>query len=578
MKPRQLATIIALLSLTQNMAHATVIVDLPDPSSDDFNGSDLPLPDSSPAPIQTEYVGNLSLDSLTRKSGGDLYAVELQRPIHISRLELKVTANRLKIHLAALITESGARIDVRDFKNSEVIGTHKTITSEKLNVDERVQSIEFYFESYSGNANASLKVISADDVAKLTLTQKPVADTPTAPAVKPATPPPPPPPRGSEGQTRPTPPPAPSRPIGACAGEICVNETVVYNNTTSVTVVRINNRNSIAVRFSDGGIYDVSISTLSKPISCLAHVCAGDQKMYNYRNPVRVISVFRNNMALVMFPDRSEYNIPISSLTNPIKCLEGICADDLLMYNYSSPVQVISVFSNRTASVKFSDGSVHDVGLTTLSKKTTCLSGVCAGDRRMYNYSNPVTVLAVFGNNTASVRFSDGGIYTVGISTLTAAIKCLNGLCEGDSVMYGYTNEVKVLQVYSNNTASVRFADGQIATVGITQLTGKVSCQKNICVGNKLMYNYREDVTVLAVFTNNQARVRFSSNNETYDVPLSYLSGKINCLQGFCKGDKVLFGANNTGRIEQVFGNNTARVKTVDGTYDFNLSQLRKMR
>lgn len=119
--------------------------------------------------VQSQYVGSIAISAISRKSGGTLYKVSLQRALDLLRLDLRVTNSQLKIHQAIVITESGQRVEVRGFRNTATLAAGTVSSSENLNLNERVSLIEILAEAQGVEADLMLTAISDQGVPKLIL-------------------------------------------------------------------------------------------------------------------------------------------------------------------------------------------------------------------------------------------------------------------------------------------------------------------------------------------------------------------------------------------------------------------------
>ncbi|WP_374000892.1 beta-sandwich domain-containing protein [Bdellovibrio bacteriovorus] len=531
MKRSRIASLMALLSLAHNIAQAEVITDLPDPGSWDDITTDVSTAPTAPnqdvTPVQTEYSGSLNITSMSRKSGGTLYQVTLQKALILNRLEIKVDNQRLKIHSAKVITESGRSIAVREFTNSQVLNTGDVLTSENLNLSEKITSIELVAESYGGAADTNLRAFSNYEIAKLNLK---VIEQTTAETVRPHNPPPPP---GS-----PSTPAAPSTPVNPSVAQdsrpapISRGSAILYSNTYTGQIVEVLNSNTVRVHL-DGytGTHDVDRRQIATKTDCLGGLCSGFNILYTNSYSGVIRAIFSNNKAQVV--------------------LDG----------YSG---------------------VHVVDISQLSRSVNCLNDFCVGQGVRYSGTYEATIKAIYSSGTAQVAIEGyAGLHFVKISQLAKVLSCSGGFCVGERVMYSSTYKGQILKIYANGQALVTL-EGYAGThsVPISQLSRALNCAQSICVGSNMMYNYTMNARVLQVFNNGQASVAIEGYSGTHMVPLSSLSQPITCAQGICAGNRIVYNSSYSGHVITVYSNGTALVSLsgYSGTHNVNLRDLVKTR
>lgn len=165
---RYVMTVLAALTMMQSAAHAEIISDLPNPG--DIGGESSsgpvmpPLPEVRPeqpaTTTQSERVGSVVIDSMSRKSGGELYRVQLGQATVLSRLEITILKSRLKISKVDVITERGQKIAVRELTNLNVENAGAKLSSGNLNISDKIVSIEITGESYSAEADIRISALS----------------------------------------------------------------------------------------------------------------------------------------------------------------------------------------------------------------------------------------------------------------------------------------------------------------------------------------------------------------------------------------------------------------------------------
>ncbi|ASD62168.1 beta-sandwich domain-containing protein [Bdellovibrio bacteriovorus] len=589
MKRSGLATLMALLSLTHNAARAEIIVDLPFPGefegdvvttpatppappAEDTTQSQTTAPAAPTAPVQTEFKGELSITSMSRKSGGATYKIDLQRSAVLNRLELIVEVNKLKIHSASLITERGQQIAVREFRDSRVLSTWESLTSENLNLSDRVVSLELVAESYGGAANIRLRAIGATEVPRLALQSvvEPVAATPTAP-------------------------PAPSNPVVPVRNEPSVQNStpsaiakgakIVYSGSYVGTITQILGGGKVRVTL-DGysGTHDVDLREIATQTACLDGLCGGYNILYSNSYSGVIKEVFANKKARVVLDGYSGLHIVnLSELAKSVDCHQNFCINRQVLYSNSYDATIKKLFTNGKAQVVLSGYSgLHIVNISELANSIQCLRELCAGDSVMYNNTTKAKILKVYSNNKVQVTIEGySGTHMINVSEISRPTRCLDGVCAGDSLMYDRTMEAKVIEVYNNRQALITIEGyNGTHTVAISTLSKKVTCASGICAGDQLMYDFTMKAKVLKVFSHGQALITIEGYNGTHTVSLQSLTKPVTCSKGICAGDRVTYDRSYTGKVISVFGNGTAQVTLngYSGTHNVSLNSLVKMR
>lgn len=127
-----------------------------------------PLP-PPPAPAQTLREGSVTINTVTRQTGGQWYRVLVTEPLRLDRVEIAALAARVKIHEGSIVTQSGQRLPVREFQNTPVFDAGSRAVSENLNLRERIVAIDLRMESYGGYAAVEVKALSNDGRPRLAL-------------------------------------------------------------------------------------------------------------------------------------------------------------------------------------------------------------------------------------------------------------------------------------------------------------------------------------------------------------------------------------------------------------------------
>jgi hypothetical protein len=129
-----------------------------------------------------------------------------------------------------------------------------------------------------------------------------------------------------------------------------------------------------------------------------------------------------------------------------------------------------------------------------------------------------------------------------------------------------------VSAVYPNETADVRFTDGRILNFRIATLTKSVYTFGGFTIGQMVTTKKRKTGVIQYLFTNGTADVRFADKSRI--MPLEKLSYSIAKLSGFTVGQYVVTDTNRTGQIVEIFGDETAKVRIGERTKTWKLSRL----
>lgn len=140
MNRRYVTAVLAALTMMQSAAYAEIISDLPNPgdiSGESSSGPVMPpLPDVRPeqprTTTQSERVGSVVIDTMSRKAGGELTRVQLGQATVLSRIEIAILKSRVKISKVDVVTERGQRIAVRELTNLNVENAGAKLSSHQL--------------------------------------------------------------------------------------------------------------------------------------------------------------------------------------------------------------------------------------------------------------------------------------------------------------------------------------------------------------------------------------------------------------------------------------------------------------
>lgn len=454
MKRRLIATVLAALSMMQNSALADILTDLPNPG-DGMEAETQPqttppvaqqqsqeAPPAAPA-LQRQYKGDVNVKQISRKKDGETRKITFRQSLSLLSFEVKVQKSRVKIHEAALILTNGQRVDVRELRNLNVLETGSVVSSGNLNLRDAVAAIEIRGESYSGESDISLSAISDVGVPHMTA-QEPVPPVPS--------------------------PSAPVKPAESTV--IQVGDTVLYSEASSDyvgTVQEIFRSGKATVRFKGySGTSVVHVTKLGRALNCHSDLCAGERVIFDgsekYVGTVR--AVYSNGRAQIKFDGYSDTSfIGISRLAKGVSSKSGLRLDDRVLLSTGTDDyvgKVMEIFSDGTTKIKFDGYSGYSfVAAKKLAKVVDSVGAYRPGSRVLFsNGYGPYagTVREMFADGTASIRFDGyGSLSFINVKKLGLETQCHGDICRGSRVVYKDQYVGSVLNVYSNGSALVKF-------------------------------------------------------------------------------------------------------------------------
>lgn len=445
MKRRLLAPTIALLSLTQHMAYADIITDLPNPAEDVIEESQAQTPSASQTESdkthQRQYTGEVNILEISRKSGGEVRKVILQQPLSLLSFEILVKRGRVQVHEVTLITTSGLRVDARELRQTPILETAVKVSSGNLHLREAIAAIEIRAESHQIEADLGLSAVSETGIPKMTSTM----------STK----------KTSEPATTPE------------SAVIRVGDTVNlhYGNNDYVgTVLEIIQSKRAKVRFkgySETSIID--LSQLSRAINCSGTLCVGKRVLFvngnnSYAGTVK--AVFANGRVEVKFDGYELHSFIIENrLSETVNCIEDLCLGNRVLFNNGMNYfrgTVREIFANRKASVRFDgyDDNVQ-IDVSILFKTTERIGNYRSGIRIIYNNGNRNylgVIREVFRSGLASIKFDEFDELTyINVKNLGLEINCDNTFCTGARVNFQNRYFGTIVKIYSNGFSLVNF-------------------------------------------------------------------------------------------------------------------------
>lgn len=138
--------------------------------------------------------------------------------------------------------------------------------------------------------------------------------------------------------------------------------------------------------------------------------------------------------------------------------------------------------------------------------------GYCPKGVALYS-GYDVTIIEIYGNDTARVRYSFGGDTTISLSSLSCSVDYKSGWSINDRGLYsGY--DITVVSLYDNGQARIRYSFGGETMVSLSSMAHNVSNWNGWYVNEQARYS-GYDVTIVSVYDNGQVRVRYSFGGET---------------------------------------------------------------
>ncbi|MDG0817947.1 beta-sandwich domain-containing protein [Bdellovibrio svalbardensis] len=472
MERRWLSGFLASIVLVQGVSVAQadeIVVDLPNPF--DIGGEQQSLPQPlPPSPVQSEYVGTVQINSVSRKTGGTLLRVNLSPALALQRLEVKVLKSQVKIYESTLITATGQRIAVREFKETGVLKDTSTLVSENLNLTEAIMAIELRAESYQAESDLELKAISNAGVPRLSVQPREVVQPPAPP--KQPTPPAPVPPQP------PPPPTVPDRPprYGNCLEDLCVGDRAfnIQRDYRQVEIVNITN-GTFVLRFLDNGGQGAGWTRkdLAKMSGCNEKFCVGNQA-YNISRDnrlVTVVGISPDGKLVLRFNDNGGVGGGWSSadLAMMSGCVSDICVGTQavnIQRDYRR-VTVVGIQADQRLLLRFDDNGGIGGGWSRadLAVMKGCVGQVCVGTMA-YNIERDyrlTRVMAIQADGKFVLTFQDNG--TSGgnwdFSSLALLTGCGNGFCVNDDVIVVSRNNrrARIAGIQMNGLYVLRFLD-----------------------------------------------------------------------------------------------------------------------
>lgn len=401
---------------------------------------------------------SVQIGSVTRRTGGAVSKIKLNKPSVLQGMILEVSGASLKLDEVRLNLDNGQSLSIAEFSKGEQITAGQVLESTNLADKGLVASIEVKGESMGGNANVNVSVVSdqADlrmAVESTNLVNPPVAQPPVAQPTEPTAPAPPAPqvpqpaprptapvqqqeeeiappripPRGqqrpgSQGPVVITP---PAQNGGVCSMDICAGQ-IVYAGTAMAAqqaqVARIERPGTYTLRLL--GSNQVSAgwtrAELAVTKGCSDAFCVGNTAYsvtQSVSEQVQVVAIFQNGSFVLRFlnSNRVSGGWTSAELAATRGCSEGVCVG-ATAYRVTSQdsrqVQVVGVQSNGSFVLRFLDSNGLGSGWTRAEIAVTkgCGRTLCVGNTAYQSSGRgyrPVQVVAIQQNGAYVLRFLD---------------------------------------------------------------------------------------------------------------------------------------------------------------------------
>lgn len=233
------------------------------------------------------------------------------------------------------------------------------------------------------------------------------------------------------------------------SGRLCVNDQVLFSS--SVGKVKEAFANGM-ILLSRDGYYDYLVegSSLSKAVRCLKSICVNDQVVYS-NTSATVKNLFDNRQAVIARPGYYDTVVDVGYLFKRTKCdSKGrICEGQKIAYGGTVGV-ALQVYSNDQVLLQRSGYYDAFVDVAYVSKAVDCLGDVCVGNRVFYSQTVG-TVVGLFANEQVLLRRD--GYYDAFVARehIAKSTRCLPkyGICAGDKVSY-YNSMGTAKEVFAN--------------------------------------------------------------------------------------------------------------------------------
>lgn len=288
------------------------------------------------------------------------------------------------------------------------------------------------------------------------------------------------------------------------------------------------------------------------------------------RREIGTIEVlYKNESADIRFMSGGTQNWPLGRLLKMETSKKGFTIGQTVVTDRHARGVIVNIFADETATVRFEDGT-HVWPLNRLSREISQLDGYAIGQTVVTDRRARGRIVAIYADKTADVRFEDG-THNWPLNRLGPVVTSMGEFSIGEVVVNDRHQKGSIVEIFADGTANVRYEDG-VYNWPLNRLGPVVTSLGGFTVGQVIVNDRHNTGTIVAIFRDQTADVRYQDG--TYNWPLSRLGRVITSLGGFTVGQVVYNDRNSRGVIEQVFADQTANVRFQDGVYNWPLSRL----
>lgn len=110
--------------------------------------------------IQNQQASaELEITRITRRAGGEYFAIDFAQPVQLDRIEIQVLDGQLNLHRVAFATERGFQFQARQLSNTGRIFAGRVMVSENLRNAGKVTGIEIQAESMGSLADIRVRAV-----------------------------------------------------------------------------------------------------------------------------------------------------------------------------------------------------------------------------------------------------------------------------------------------------------------------------------------------------------------------------------------------------------------------------------
>lgn len=353
---------------------------------------------------------------------------------------------------------------------------------------------------------------------------------------------------------KPAPPkPAPPKPPAPTATPSFQVGDVVTYKSRAATVMRINAEGQVLLKYDNGALETCEASQLSK--GGPKTPSTNDIALYGTYEG-RIVEIYANGMAKFVFNDGSSGVYSVSQMARVVSTLDGFQTNErVLLGSYEGTLK--RLYSNGKVRFVYDDGSEGFYSLSSMVKILNSVGGWDTGQRAMYS-GYAITIKRLYANGRALIQYDDGSANVISISSLVRIQNSLNGWSNNERAKYG-NSEGTVRAIYSNATAQFQYDDGSTTTVSLGSLQHLVDSLNGYRKGEKVLYG-SYDGELKSIYADGTALFKYQADGSQTVVSLSAFAHVVQRLDGWTVNDKVLYSGYE-GRITALYSNGRARFR-----------------